>query len=101
MAALQAGDADQLRLLAAKAVELYAGDVQAGSERYLLQRVLRALDLSRMMAAAMQQLRRDGAQDEFALLLARNELRRLLEEFRRAARRRDRGPSPVRRRRAR
>ena len=84
MAALQAGDADQLRLLAAKAVELYAGDLQAGSERYLLQRVLRALDLSRMMAAAMQQLRRDGEQDEFALLLARNELRRLLEEFRRA-----------------
>ena len=84
LAALQAGDADQLRLLAAKAVELYAGDMQAGSERYLLQRVLRALDLSRMMATAMQQLRRDGGQDEFALLLARNELRRLLEEFRRA-----------------
>jgi uncharacterized protein len=84
VAALQAGDADQLRLLAARAVELYAGDVQAGSERYLLQRVLRALDLSRMMATAMQQLRRDGAQDEFALLLARNDLRRLLEEFRRA-----------------
>jgi uncharacterized protein len=84
MAALQAGDADQLRLLAAKAVELYAGDLQAGSERYLLQRVLRALDLSRMMATAMQQLRRDGAQDEFALLLARNDLRRVLEEFRRA-----------------
>ena len=84
MAALQAGDADQMRLLAARAVELYAGDLQAGSERYLLQRVLRALDLSRMMAAAMQQLRRDGTQDEFALLLARNDLRRLLEEFRRA-----------------
>jgi uncharacterized protein with von Willebrand factor type A (vWA) domain len=84
LAALQAGDADQLRLLAAKAVELYAGDVQAGSERYLLQRVLRALDLSRMMAAAMQQLRRGHDGDEFALLLARNDLRRLLEEFRRA-----------------
>jgi hypothetical protein len=84
MAALQTGDPDQLRLLAAKAVELYAGDMQAGSERYLLQRVLRALDLSRMMAAAMQELRRDHGGDEFALLLARNDLRRLLEEFRRA-----------------
>ncbi len=84
LAALRAGDPDQLRLLAARAVELYAGDVEAGRERYLLQRVLRALDLSRMMAAAMQQLRRDGELDEFSLLLARNDLRRLLEEFRRA-----------------
>jgi uncharacterized protein with von Willebrand factor type A (vWA) domain len=84
LAALQAGDPEQLRLLAARAVELYAGDVEAGRERYLLQRVLRALDLSRMMAAAMQQLRRDGELDEFSLMLARNDLRRLLEEFRRA-----------------
>ncbi len=84
LAALHAGDAEQLRLLAARAVELYAGDPQAGSERYLLQRVLRAVDLSQMMVAAMQQLRRERELDEFALLLARNELRRLLEEFRRA-----------------
>ena len=84
LAALQSGDPEQLRLLAARAVELYAGDVEAGRERYLLQRVLRALDLSGMMAAAMQQLRRDGELDEFSLMLARNDLRRLLEEFRRA-----------------
>jgi uncharacterized protein with von Willebrand factor type A (vWA) domain len=84
LAALGAGDAEQLRLLAARAVELYGGDLEAGSERYLLQRVLRAVDLSRMMVAAMQQLRRERELDEFALLLARNELRRLLEEFRRA-----------------
>ncbi len=83
-AALNAGDAEQLRLLAARAVELYAGDPDAGSERYLLQRVLRAVDLSQMMVAAMQQLRRGRELDEFALLLARNDLRRLLEEFRRA-----------------
>jgi uncharacterized protein len=84
LAALHAGDAEQLRLLAARAVELYAGDMEAGSERYLLQRVLRAVDLSRMLAAAMQQMRRDRDVDEFALLLARNDLRRLLDEFRRA-----------------
>jgi uncharacterized protein len=84
LSALRSGDADQLRLLAAQAVELYAGDMEAGSERYLLQRVLRALDLSRMMAAAMQQLRREQGIDEFSLLLARNDLRRLLDEFRRA-----------------
>ena len=84
LAALSAGDAEQLRLLAARAVELYGGDLEAGSERYLLQRVLRAVDLSRMMVAAMQQLRRERDLDEFALLLARNELRGLLEEFRRA-----------------
>jgi uncharacterized protein len=84
LAALQSGDPEQLRLLAARAVELYAGDLEAGRERYLLQRVLRALDLSGMMAAAMQQLRRDGELDEFSLMLARNDLRRLLEEFRRA-----------------
>jgi uncharacterized protein len=84
LAALQSGDPEQLRLLAARAVELYAGDVEAGRERYLLQRVLRALDLSGMMAAAMQQLRRDGELDEFSLMLARNDLRRLLEQFRRA-----------------
>ena len=58
-AALRAADREQLMLLAAQAVELHAGLAGAeGSERYFLHRVLRALDLSAMLSAALQQLRR-------------------------------------------
>ena len=73
-----------MRLLAARAVELYAGDVDRAQRAVPVAACAPLLDLSRMMAGAMQQLRRDGTEDEFALLLARNDLRRLLEEFRRA-----------------
>lgn len=84
LAALAAGNVEQLKLLAADAVELHAGLADAeGGERYFLHRVLRALDLSRMLSAAMQQLRRDGELSELELTLRRNELVGLLEEFRR------------------
>ena len=84
LAALRAGDRDALQLLAARAVALYSGMADGeGSERHFLHRVLRALDLSRMLSAAMQQLRRDGELTELELALRRGELVRLLEEFRR------------------
>ena len=83
--ALEDGDHDQLRFLAAQAVDLHSGiGAQEGSQRYFLHRVLRALDLTRMVATAMQRLRRDGQQlTELELLLQRQELVRLLEDFRR------------------
>jgi hypothetical protein len=83
--ALEHGDRDQLRFLAAQAVDLHSGiGAQEGSQRYSLHRVLRALDLTRMLATAMQRLRRDGQQlTELELLLQRQELARLLEDFRR------------------
>jgi uncharacterized protein len=82
-ALLDADDA-ALAALAAQAVDAYGGiDGQEGSERYFLHRVLRALDLSRMLSAAMQQLRREGELTELELSLARQELTERLEEFRR------------------
>src|SRR5262245_51496583 len=84
--ALHEGDEEELRFLAARAVELHSGiGEQPGSQRYFLHRVLRAVDLTRMLTTEMQRLRRDEALGltELELLLARNELARLLEDFRR------------------
>ncbi|MDO8363699.1 MAG: VWA domain-containing protein [Actinomycetota bacterium] len=83
--ALMSGDADALASLARQAVEMYGGGDgdDAASERRLMHRVLRAIDLSRMLSAAMQQLRRSGDHDDFELMLRRNELSELIEEFRR------------------
>ncbi len=82
--ALMSGDAEALASLARQAVEMYAGDGdEEASERRLMHRVLRAIDLSRMLSAAMQQLRRSGDYDDFELMLRRNELSELIEEFRR------------------
>jgi uncharacterized protein with von Willebrand factor type A (vWA) domain len=84
--ALEMGDEDELRFLAAKAVDLHAGlGEHAGSQRYFLHRVLRAVDLTRMLTTAMQRLRRDDAREltELELLLQRKELARLIEDFRR------------------
>jgi hypothetical protein len=53
------------------------------SERYYLHKVMRAIDLSRMLSAAMQQLRREGELTELELMLARNEFAAMLEQFRR------------------
>jgi hypothetical protein len=44
---------------------------------------MRAIDLSRMLSAAMQQLRREGELTELELMLARNEFAEMLEQFRR------------------
>ncbi len=84
MAALGGGDDEELRLLAAQAVELYSGDGNvAGSHKYFLHRVLRAADLSRLVTSALQQARRDGERSELELTLQRRELLAELERFRR------------------
>jgi len=83
--AMQQGDEAQIALLAQQAVEAFAGfdGDDEHSERYYLHRVMRAIDLSRMLSAAMQQLRRDGELTELELMLARNEFATMLEQFRR------------------
>ena len=84
--ALEAGDQDELRFLAAQAVDLHSGiGAHEGSQRYFLHRVLRAVDLTAMLTTAMQRLRRGATEQltELELLLQRKELARLLEEFRR------------------
>ena len=82
--ALRAGDVDGLKRLAAMAVDHYADlDGAGGGERYFLHRVLRALDLSRLLSAALQQQRGNGELSELELALRRREMVRLLEEFRR------------------
>ncbi|MCU1504436.1 MAG: hypothetical protein JWM12_3790 [Ilumatobacteraceae bacterium] len=83
LAALLAGDDDALAALAELAVDTYGGfDGSAGSLKHVMHRVLRAIDLSRMLSAAMQQLRREGDLDELALMLERAELTARLDQFR-------------------
>ncbi len=82
--ALRHGDRASLDQLASRAVDAFAGiDEVEGSERYHLHRVMRAIDLSRMLGAAMRQLRAADELTELELLLARSELSRLLDDFRR------------------
>jgi uncharacterized protein with von Willebrand factor type A (vWA) domain len=83
--AMQQGDDAQIALLAQQAVDAFAGldDDAEHSERYYLHKVMRAIDLSRMLSAAMQRLRRDGELSELELMLARNEFAEMLERFRR------------------
>jgi uncharacterized protein with von Willebrand factor type A (vWA) domain len=83
--AMQLGDEAQIALLAQQAVDALAGfdDDADHSQRYYLHKVMRAIDLSRMLSAAMQQLRREGELTELELMLARNEFAALLEQFRR------------------
>ena len=82
--ALLEHDTGALVALAAQAVDAFSGiDGAAGTERYHMHRVLRAMDLSRMLSAAMQQLRRDGSVDDLELMVRRNEIVAGLEEFRR------------------
>ena len=82
---MQQGDEAQIALLAQQAVDALAGfdDGADHSERYYLHKVMRAIDLSRMLSAAMQQLRREGELTELELMLARNEFAEMLEQFRR------------------
>ena len=84
LTALQQGD-DADRILAQQAVDALAGfdDDAEHSERYYLHKVMRAIDLSRMLSTAMQQLRREGELTELELMLARNEFATMLEQFRR------------------
>jgi uncharacterized protein with von Willebrand factor type A (vWA) domain len=82
--ALRRGDEEQLALLAARAVDAFAGlDASGRADRYHLQRVIHAIDLSRMLGAAMRRLRQEGALDELDLVLHRSEISALLEQFRR------------------
>jgi uncharacterized protein with von Willebrand factor type A (vWA) domain len=83
--AMQQGDDAQIAILAQQAVDALAGfdDDAEHSERYYLHKVMRAIDLSRMLSAAMQQLRREGELTELELMLARNEFAQMLEQFRR------------------
>jgi uncharacterized protein with von Willebrand factor type A (vWA) domain len=83
--AMQQGDDAQIAILAQQAVDALAGfdDDAEHSERYYLHKVMRAIDLSRMLSAAMQQLRREGELTELELMLARNEFAHMLEQFRR------------------
>ncbi|MEO8264263.1 MAG: VWA domain-containing protein [Ilumatobacteraceae bacterium] len=85
MHAMQQGDEAQIAFLAQQAVDALAGldDDREHSERYYLHKILRAIDLSRMLSAAMQQLRREGELTELELMLARNEFAAMLEQFRR------------------
>ena len=85
MQAMQQGDEAQIAFLAQQAVDALAGFDDDGehSERYYLHKIMRAIDLSRMLSAAMQQLRRDGELTELELVLARNEFAAMLEQFRR------------------
>ena len=82
---MQQGDDAQIAILAQQAVDALAGfdDDAEHSERYYLHKVMRAIDLSRMLSAAMQQLRREGELTELELMLARNEFAEMLEQFRR------------------
>jgi uncharacterized protein len=83
--AMQQGDDAQIAILAQQAVDALAGfdDDAEHSERYYLHKVMRAIDLSRMLSAAMQQVRREGDLTELELMLARNEFAAMLEHFRR------------------
>jgi uncharacterized protein len=82
--ALSSGDADQLKALAEQAVDAVGG-IEPGerSATYFMHRVLRAIDLSRMLSAALQQARRDTTLTELEIALQRSELAALLEQFRR------------------
>jgi uncharacterized protein with von Willebrand factor type A (vWA) domain len=76
------GDADAIRALAARAVAMYGGD--DASDRVVVHRIMRAIDIANMLSAVMRRLRRDGGLTEFELSLRRHEVARALEEFRRA-----------------
>ncbi|HKA02761.1 MAG TPA: VWA domain-containing protein [Acidimicrobiales bacterium] len=85
LAALRAEDSDALAALAVDAVDRHAGiGTVEGSERYFLYRVLRALDVANLLAAAMRAERaRDPDATPLELRLRRDEHRRRIEELRR------------------
>jgi uncharacterized protein with von Willebrand factor type A (vWA) domain len=83
--ALRHGDAETLRALALAAVEEHAGlGTVEGTERYFVHRVLRALDLAGLLAAAMRAEREDWRDaTPFELRLKRDDTARQIEELRR------------------
>jgi uncharacterized protein len=83
--ALSDSDRDALGVMAAQAVDALAGIGEVpGSERYFLHRTMRALDVSRMLAAGMMGLRADGQLSELEMTLARNDMAAMIEAFKRA-----------------
>lgn len=80
--ALTSAVSADLDAIAARAVALY--DDGHGSERHALHRMLRALDVASLLAAAMRDLRATGEHDQLELALRRHEIARALEQFRRA-----------------
>ncbi|MEP6659681.1 MAG: VWA domain-containing protein [Acidimicrobiales bacterium] len=87
VAALQAGDLDALRALAALAVNAFAGldSGDGASERSYLFRVLRALDLATLLQRALRAAKFDATADltAFEERLRRTEITADVEEFRR------------------
>jgi uncharacterized protein with von Willebrand factor type A (vWA) domain len=86
MAALRDDDTAALRALAVDAVTAHAGiGTSEGSERYFLYRVLRALDIANLLAAALRAERAAAGPDATALelRLRRDEQAQHIEQFRR------------------
>lgn len=83
--ALADGDDERLRLLAGELIEQHAGLGEGrGTEKYHLYRVLRAVDLAKLLAEAMRDARERGAElSALELRLLRSELSERLEELRR------------------
>jgi uncharacterized protein with von Willebrand factor type A (vWA) domain len=84
--ALRTDDEGALQTLAALAVDLFGGinSERNASERYYLYRILRQLELSELLRRALLLEREEEAEGRTALTdrLARDELTRRLEEFR-------------------
>jgi uncharacterized protein with von Willebrand factor type A (vWA) domain len=85
MDALRSGDPEALRALASMAVGRFAGmeGQPNASERYFLYRVLRALELSKLMAAALTAERAAAGDDGLDEAKLREELRERIEAFKR------------------
>ena len=89
LAALRAGDLDALRAIAGRLVDAHGGigdgsGAGAVSERYHLYRVLRAADISRLLADAARILRGENDHDDaLAARLRDRDQQQLVEDFRR------------------
>src|SRR5207302_8697167 len=85
LAALERGDRDALRALAAMAVAEFGGieDRPSDSEHYFLYRVQRRLDLSALLQRALRMPSGDDARTALERRLDTEEQRRRVEEFRR------------------
>ena len=83
--AIRDGDEEALVWLAEEAVARYSGiEVQPGSERYFVYRVLRALDLSNLLIAVMASERIEHPEtSEFELRQLRDDVRERIDRLRR------------------
>ena len=83
LAALRSGDMEALRFLAMAAAGQFGGITAASSEteRYYMYRILRQLDLSKLLSRALEEDRRDGL-TALDGRLSRDEQMRRIEEFR-------------------